>query len=301
MSVHPTLDNSPLIALIPEAKAAVIRKAAALYDAMAPQAALSSKATFSLLSSLALIGISFASAKPNTVQVLGFTIQADHWIYMAGPLALIVCYSVALLTLAWRVEERRYKYFVIPLQLDLLLTLRSLLDAYLKQNSPQATMETLAPILESHNREASDAALELDAKLSALNEEEYEMRERIQQKEDDLQRAYSSGALNLDDLLRETRSAQEELSTLGRRRMEVRMDHRQSTSTSVNRLNEASREEVKRLADTQERELPYFRKMSEEALLTTRLSGRMIKLGYVFPAALALIACGIFLYMAFKS
>jgi len=41
--------------------------------------------------------------------------------------------------------------------------------------------------------------------------------------------------------------------------------------------------------------------MSEEALLTTRLSGRMIKLGYVFPAALALIACGIFLYMAFKS
>jgi len=93
----------------------LIARTAKLYEAMALQADLSPRSTFSLLASFTLIGLCLASAKPQTVQVLGFTIQADHWLWLAMPLALVVGYAAVQLLLVWMVERRRFKYVVLPL------------------------------------------------------------------------------------------------------------------------------------------------------------------------------------------
>lgn len=87
---------------------------AEVYEMLRPTVELSSRATFSLLSSLTLLGLGLASSKPDSVQVLGFTIQASHWLYLAIPLLLVVLYAVAQLSVAWRVEWSRLKYVIQP-------------------------------------------------------------------------------------------------------------------------------------------------------------------------------------------
>ena len=89
---------------------------AEIYETLGPTIELSSRATFVLLSSLTLLGLSLASSKPDSVQVLGFTIQASHWLYLALPLALVVLYAMTQLSVAWRVEWSRLRYVMVPRQ-----------------------------------------------------------------------------------------------------------------------------------------------------------------------------------------
>lgn len=108
---------------------------AELYTGLGSTVELSSRATFSLLSSLTLLGLALASSKPDSVQVLGFTIQASHWLYLAIPLSLVVLYAVAQLSVAWRVEWFRLKYVTLPWRRKLDQLMR---DMQLRGNSEAA-------------------------------------------------------------------------------------------------------------------------------------------------------------------
>lgn len=114
--------------------------AANIYELFGPSAELSSRATASLLASLTLIGLSLSDRKPNSVQVLGFDIQSDHWLYLAIPLALVVVYLATQLVLAWALEARRYRYVIKPkihgmiaLGRDVMQAANQNVDRHLKQ------------------------------------------------------------------------------------------------------------------------------------------------------------------------
>ena len=76
------------------------------FMALRPVAELDSRATLTLLTSLVLIGIVLAGQKPVEVQILGFTLQADNWIYLAFALVLVILYLAYDLWCAWRIEMR---------------------------------------------------------------------------------------------------------------------------------------------------------------------------------------------------
>lgn len=126
---HPHISISTSEKLLAES----IDLAAEIYRDLPPNTDLSSKSTFSLLASLALIGLSLASAKPQSVEVLGFTISAGHWLLLAFVLASIVIYSITQVHLLSRIEKNKYKHLVQPK-----LTL-----AYKKLNQTNAELSRL--------------------------------------------------------------------------------------------------------------------------------------------------------------
>jgi membrane protein YdbS with pleckstrin-like domain len=87
----------------------IARLTAKAFEEIRPIAELDSRSTLTLLTSLVLIGLSLASRKPDSVEVLGFTLQADHWLILAAPLALVVMYAMMQLTIVWNVERWRYQ------------------------------------------------------------------------------------------------------------------------------------------------------------------------------------------------
>ncbi|AMD00034.1 hypothetical protein [Halomonas chromatireducens] len=84
----------------------------AAYEALRPVSELDARATLTLITSLALIGLSLASQKPDSVQVLGFNLQTEHWLLLAFPLAAVVFYATTQLMIAWLIEKHYKRYML---------------------------------------------------------------------------------------------------------------------------------------------------------------------------------------------
>lgn len=291
------------------ARADLLEKAGMLYEAINPQAALTSRATFLLLSALALIGLSLASSKPQTVQVLGFTLQAEHWIYLAGPLALVVCYSLLLLTISWRVEVRRYNYLVVPLKVEFLGAIRNANETLMMDEFVRP-VEGIAAEQVSNSRHSDQYSLDVNAQIDELDAE----MERVSLRLRGMERAQidaanskeeggmsiGSEAIGFDEISRQIDLLREELHALKERRAKLGSDFRERHTSSRTSFDDHGREVSRRIQALQDEELPHYQDMRIAAELNTKLSARMIGFGFYFPAAFALGACGVFVYMAFN-
>lgn len=291
------------------ARADLIEKAGRLYEAINPQAALTSRATFLLLSALALIGLSLASSKPQTVQVLGFTLQAEHWIYLAGPLALVVCYSLLLLTISWRVEVRRYNYLVVPLKVEFLGAIRTANEKLIRDEFVRP-VEGIAAEQLSSSRLSDRYSLDVNAQIDELDAEVDMVSLRLRGMEraqidaanarEGYGRPIGSEPAGTDEISRQIDLLREKLHALKERRAKLGSDFREHHASSRASFDDHGRGVSRRIQEMQDEELPHYRDMRIAAELNTKLSARMIGFGFYFPAAFALGACGVFVYMAFK-
>lgn len=80
-----------------------------VYEAFGPITALDARSTLTLVTSLALIGLSLASRKPNTINFLGINFEPGHWLVLAVPLGLAVIYAATQLAFAWYIETHRFR------------------------------------------------------------------------------------------------------------------------------------------------------------------------------------------------
>ncbi len=87
-------------------------KTSQIYSILRAKSELDSRATFLLLTSLVLIGLSLTSKKPDTVQILGFSLQAESWLILAVPLVLVVVYAIIDLVIAWHIELQYFNHAI---------------------------------------------------------------------------------------------------------------------------------------------------------------------------------------------
>ncbi|WP_374603009.1 hypothetical protein [Arenimonas sp.] len=279
-----------------ESKSRVIASAAALYSALAPQADLSSRATFSLLSSITLIGVSLAETKPQTVQLLGFTFQNQSWLVLAGTLALVVAYSVALLLLAWRVELRRRRYVAGPAALNLSIELNSLSETI--PEKIRTKLDLVLADIERIQGDAKEFQSTYEAKLANLDSEEAELKERLQRNEADLALAYREGRISMQAMLQGFSDGYEEQKELREKRFRLRSEQ-VSRGVSIGRQLSELTEEHGRFHELRSAEMNYVKEMAREIVLAGELSLYMTRLGLTFPILVAVAGWATFAYNAF--
>lgn len=274
----------------------LLSHAAKVYESMAPQADLSSKSTFSLLSSFALIGLSLASAKPQSVQVLGFTIQADHWLALALPLAMVVAYAGLQLVLSWLVEIRRYRYVVAPMQVDLgrELSFKLRADTNAGSDSLRLLLETVAARQEKLN----SGQAQMDDELVRLDLEREALEERRRLTKQELDAALAKG-LDVDERSLDYSRVVDELRQLRELRASAVSMRAVESDTENEKLEKICGSEKERSLDF-ERRLRFYRQMKEALDLSKDLNGWMSYLGLWIPVVVSLFAIALLGYMAVK-
>jgi hypothetical protein len=112
---QPAGENATVLAAIKEAHASW----SSAYESLRPTGEVDSRAKLVLASSLALIALCLATEKPDSINVLGFTFNASHWLLLGIPLMLTVLYSVVQLVLAWTVQSSKIEHTMFPPMLSI--------------------------------------------------------------------------------------------------------------------------------------------------------------------------------------
>ncbi len=112
---QPAGENATVLAAIKEAHASW----SSAYESLRPTGEVDSRAKLVLASSLALIALCLATEKPDSINVLGFTFKASHWLLLGIPLTLTVLYSVVQLVLAWTVQSSKIEHTMFPPMLSI--------------------------------------------------------------------------------------------------------------------------------------------------------------------------------------
>ncbi len=276
---------SPLISPDEERR---LRLVGAIYENLTRTAELGSKATFSLLASLALIGLCLASAKPQSVQVLGFTIQADHWLKLAIPLAMVVAYSILQLTLFWTLEMNRYRYAALPLRAIVLDDLareseRNLGAAWGLINEGLHGPDETAVL-------ANESYLELvannEVRMSALEEESRTITADVQ-----------SGRLGTDDWLRHEARIRSDLEALREHQSTERETLEEKMATARNILREQAVERAAKLEEANAKN-EQLNKIGRSVRRATQLNVALALCGLVVPLLVSVFAFIVLFHMA---